>query len=99
LEVRVVEPLIQIHRLSTTATAIGSPKKRVSATGALVAILLGLHPSFGSHITPLGYGPQDYLFAHGNGEIVDVLTGKFVTFVTTLIAFFRVQDLIGHVVQ
>jgi hypothetical protein len=78
---------IQIHRLFAEVTALCSPEEAVSAVRALVALFLGLDPFFGPYVSPLGHGPHNNLLAHGNREIADVLTGKFIALVTPLIAF------------
>jgi len=78
---------IQIHRLFAEVTSLCSPEEAVSALRALVALFLGLDPFFRPYVSPLGYGPHNNLLAHGNREIADMLTGKFIALVAPLIAF------------
>ncbi len=77
------ETLIKIH-FCFAAIAFDHPAKQsVAALRADVTGLFIFDPFFSPDFPPVGNRPQDHLFAHAHGKILDMAAGKLVAFVTS----------------
>ena len=78
---------VELQWLPAVPAAFGTPEGCGAAMRAGVAFLLFLHPLFGAEFPPPGDGPQYYLLADGNREIIDELAGELITLVAALYLF------------
>jgi hypothetical protein len=72
-------------------------KYPVAAIGTYVAGFFILNPLFSTKLSSIGDGPENYLLAHGHGELVDVPTRKFIALMTSVVtSFFRANSDLTH---
>jgi hypothetical protein len=70
--------LITFHR---------SPKNPIAAFGTNIARFFVANPFFITELPSIWDSPENYLFANGHGEIVNIMTGKFIALVTPGVSF------------
>jgi hypothetical protein len=81
-----VQLSIHIHGDLALVAALGAPEERVSALGAMIAGLFGLHPFLCAHLAPLGNSPQHDLLANLEGEVGDMVAREIGALMATLIS-------------
>jgi hypothetical protein len=82
--------LIEVNRNFALITAFRSSENFIIAFGTDIAGLLIGHPVFSTIFPSVGYGPQTNFLPDREGEIINELAGKIVTFVTAGIPLFVV---------
>jgi len=70
--------LITFHR---------SAKNFIAALGTYIAGLFVPNPFFSTELSSIRDSPKNNFLAHGHGKIVNVLTGKFIAFMTAGVSF------------
>ena len=83
-----VKSLVQIQLCFTLVTGDNTPKYLVAAFRTKIAGFFILDPLFCTNGASMKGGPQDHSFPNGHGKIVDVVTGKIVTFMAPADSFF-----------
>jgi hypothetical protein len=66
--------LITFHRTT---------KNSIAAFGTYIAGFFVSNPFFGTELSSIWDSPENNLLANGHGEVVNVMTGKLITFMTS----------------
>jgi hypothetical protein len=65
----------------------GATKHSVAACGAYIAGFFVFNPFFSAELSSVWDSSENNLLAHGHGEVVDMVTGKFITLMTPCVSF------------
>jgi hypothetical protein len=79
--------LVQIQLGFTLIAFYNAPENLIAAFRTDIAGLFILNPLFGTHLSPIRNSPQYNLFADRHGKIIDMLTRKFIAWMTSGMTF------------
>jgi hypothetical protein len=78
---------VKIQLRFALITSHHAAKDCIAAMGAYVAGLFVSNPLFSTELSSIRHSPENNLLADGHGEIVNVLTRKFIAFMTAGVPF------------
>jgi hypothetical protein len=81
------QKLVQIQFHFTLITFYSTPENFIAAFGTNIAGLFVSNPFFSTELSSIWDSPENNLLANGHGEIVNVMTGKFIALMTPGVSF------------